>query len=79
MSSSECDTHLLTCEKGWSTSIYSSLKYITAYLMKSEVDKVWFSVFIVIFSSELQKEGLKDFKKAKGKFKPTKVFKMLNH
>ncbi|XP_074553686.1 MICAL-like protein 1 isoform X2 [Halichoeres trimaculatus] len=28
---------------------------------------------------ELQKEGLKDSKKAKGKFKPKKVFKLLNH
>uniref|UniRef100_A0A3B5AXN2 BMERB domain-containing protein n=1 Tax=Stegastes partitus TaxID=144197 RepID=A0A3B5AXN2_9TELE len=27
----------------------------------------------------LQKEGLKELKKAKGKFNPTKVFKMLNH
>ncbi|CAJ1075814.1 MICAL-like protein 1 [Xyrichtys novacula] len=28
---------------------------------------------------ELQKEGLKDLKKSKGKFRPTKVFKLLNH
>ncbi|XP_041673085.1 MICAL-like protein 1 isoform X2 [Cheilinus undulatus] len=28
---------------------------------------------------ELQKEGLKELKKSRGKFKPTKVFKMLNH
>ncbi|XP_051243111.1 MICAL-like protein 1 isoform X2 [Dicentrarchus labrax] len=30
-------------------------------------------------NKELQKEGLKELKKSKGKFKPTKVFKMLNH
>lgn len=30
-------------------------------------------------SSEFQKEGLKELKKSKGKFNPTKVFKMLNH
>ncbi|XP_071330463.1 MICAL-like protein 1 isoform X2 [Trachinotus anak] len=28
---------------------------------------------------EFQKEGLKELKKSKGKFKPTKVFKMLSH
>ncbi|XP_070780130.1 MICAL-like protein 1 [Enoplosus armatus] len=30
-------------------------------------------------NKEFQKEGLKELKKSKGKFKPTKVFKMLNH
>ncbi|KAM8724088.1 MICAL-like protein 1 isoform 2-T2 [Acanthopagrus schlegelii] len=30
-------------------------------------------------NKELQKEELKELKKSKGKFKPTKVFKMLNH
>ncbi len=29
-------------------------------------------------SAELQREGLKELKKSKGKFKPAKVFKMLN-
>ncbi|XP_038550856.1 MICAL-like protein 1 isoform X2 [Micropterus salmoides] len=30
-------------------------------------------------NKEFQKEGLKELKKSKGKFNPTKVFKMLNH
>ncbi|XP_054464192.1 MICAL-like protein 1 isoform X2 [Anoplopoma fimbria] len=30
-------------------------------------------------NKEFQKEGLKELKKSKGKFKPTKMFKMLNH
>ncbi|XP_034566756.1 MICAL-like protein 1 [Notolabrus celidotus] len=33
----------------------------------------------VMKDKELQKEGLKDLKKSKGKFKPIKVFKLLNH
>ncbi|KAJ4920584.1 hypothetical protein JOQ06_016416 [Pogonophryne albipinna] len=30
-------------------------------------------------NKDFQKEGLKELKKSKGKFKPTKIFKMLNH
>ncbi|TDH02625.1 hypothetical protein EPR50_G00154390 [Perca flavescens] len=30
-------------------------------------------------NKDIQKEGLKELKKSKGKFKPTKMFKMLNH
>ncbi|KAM6914465.1 MICAL-like protein 1 [Lycodopsis pacificus] len=30
-------------------------------------------------NKEIQKEGLKELKKSKGKFKPTKLFKLLNH
>lgn len=35
-------------------------------------------IFTGIFLSELQKEGLKELKKSKGKFRPMKVFKALS-
>ncbi|XP_062295327.1 MICAL-like protein 1 [Scomber scombrus] len=41
-----------------------------------EEDELW---EVTIKNKDLQKDGLKEIKKSKGKFKSTKVFKMLNH
>ncbi|XP_026201536.1 MICAL-like protein 1 isoform X2 [Anabas testudineus] len=41
-----------------------------------EEDVVWEAMMT---NKELQKEGLKELKKSKGKLKPSKVFKMLSH
>ncbi|XP_039974072.1 MICAL-like protein 1 isoform X2 [Xiphias gladius] len=41
-----------------------------------EEDRLW---EVLMKNKEFQKEGLKELKKSKGKFKPKKVFKMLNH